>query len=215
MLGQLLMHDIDASKEIDKDKTVSLWVEKAQFADAEQLLRGLGLPRRPRATLAQVFKSDGLVPSPAEEWAKLNYAKAEGLSRMIAAIPGVVSVEVDLANPQRKEPFENVPPPSASVVVTAFKDMVGPELIPHIKQLIAFGVENISYDRVSVLIASVDRPKTRPPETIDAWGVRFFKSSYPAVLQVLAGVAALAAVLTGVTIYGVTLLRRRKKGKSK
>ncbi|RCS21559.1 EscJ/YscJ/HrcJ family type III secretion inner membrane ring protein [Phyllobacterium salinisoli] len=214
MLGQLLLHDINASKQVNKDKTISLWIEKDQFAQAEYLMRNLGLPRRPRMTMEQIFKSDGLIPSPVEEWAKLNYAKTEGLSRMIASIPGVVSAEIDLANPQRKESFEKVLPPSASVIVTVFKDSINPELIPQIKQLIAFSIENITYDRVSVVVAPVERPKKQPAETMEVWGVKLFKNSYLTALGMLAGVAMLTAFLTAITYYGVIIIRRRKRSKS-
>lgn len=211
MLSQLALHDIDVSKQVDKDKTVSVWVEKDQFAQAVELLTSMGLPRRKHATLKDIFKSDGLIPSPTEEWAKLIYAKTEGLSHMIASIPGVVSAEVSLANPQKKDPFEKLSLPSASVIVTVFKDSIQPELVPQIKQLVAFSVENIAYDRVSVIVASTERPKRQPSQTIEAWGVKLFKSSVLAALEVLAAAVAAATLLTAATIYAITIIRHRKK----
>ncbi|WP_273795019.1 hypothetical protein [Brucella intermedia] len=211
MLGELLSYNIDASKEINKDNTVTLLVDQAQFAEAETILKKMGLPRPRQPDIAQLLNSGGLVPSPAAEWARWNYVKGEELSHMIASIPGVVSAQVNLATARKSGPFDKVPPPSASVLVTVFRDSMRADLIPQIKQLVAFGAENFTYDHVSVMVSPVDRPAPKPAEIVQVGGVRVLKASLSNAIWMLAGAALCSALLAIALTYVVTAMRGRKK----
>ncbi|MCP1846094.1 type III secretion protein J [Bradyrhizobium sp. USDA 4524] len=195
MLSQLLAHNLSASKKTEKDNTITLLIEEAQFAEAVQTLKRLGLPRRRFTSLGEVFAPEGLVSSPVQEWARLNYALTQELSNTISSIPGVVSAEVHVANPRKTAPFERAPPPSASVLVLVAKDAITAELIPQVKQLVAFSVENIDYDRVAVIVSPVDLPKPQPAAMVNLAGIILQKASYSRAVLMLAGTGLLATLL--------------------
>lgn len=210
MMSQVLAHNMSASKEIAKDKSVTLYIEEAQFAGAVELLKQLGLPRRRFASIGEMFAHEGLVSSPVQEWARLNYALTQELSNTISNIPGVISAEVHLANPRKAAAFEKLAKPSASVLVLIAKDAITAELIPQIKQLVAFSVENIEYDRVSVIVSPVELPKAPPVELIPLGGVLLHKTSYAKAIAMLAATGVLAVLLG---FWGALLFLYRRKPK--
>lgn len=209
MLSQLLDHNLSATKETAKDKTNIIYVEDAHFSKAVELLKQLGLPRRRFVNMGEVFAAEGMVSSPMQEWARLNYALTQELANTISNIPGIVSAEVHLANPRKAAPFEKLPDPSASVLVLVARDAITAELIPQIKQLIAFGIANIEYDRVSVIVSPVEIPKPLSVELVSLGGVALQRSSYPRGVIIMIASVTLAG-LAGFS-FGILLLRFRKK----
>ncbi len=61
MLALLLNHGVDAEKQGSSSDTISLKVEKAQFAYAVELLKQNGYPRQQFSTVEDLFPQDGLV----------------------------------------------------------------------------------------------------------------------------------------------------------
>ena len=152
MMASLLSAGIATTKVLEKD-SVTLMVDQTQFGQAVEVLKQSGLPRKKFVNTGDLFSTEGLVASPVQEWARLNYAKSQELSNSISSIPGVVNVDVHIANSRRENPFDEPKPPSASVLIVMRQDQITDDLIPQIKQLITFSVPDISYDRVGVVIS--------------------------------------------------------------
>jgi type III secretion protein J len=210
MLSKLIEHNIVASKRSDKDNTVTLLVDEAQFGEAVELLKRYGLPRPQYANMGDVFASDSLVSSPTQEWARFNYALRQELSKTISTLPGIVTAEVHIANPRKDMPFDNPPPPSASVLVLIAKDAVTDDLIPQIKQLVAFSVESVEYERVGVIVSPVASP-TRPTiELVDLGGIILHKNSFERAVVFIAGIGFLTALSAAAATIFVIRHRTRK-----
>lgn len=159
MLAELLSRGISASKVVDKD-SVSVHVEKEQFAEAVDILKSLGLPKMKFNSVNDVFQSEGLVASPLQEWARLNYAKSQELSSTISSIPGVVRADVHLGEARRDSPFQDVEPPSASILVQMDRRLIREDTVPEIKRLVALAHPDIKYDQVGVIVSPVDVEET-------------------------------------------------------
>ena len=211
MLGKLLEYNIQATKQADKDNQITLLVDEAQFGKAVDLLKSFGLPRPKFETMGEVFTGDGLVTSPVKEWARFNFALSQELSNMVSSIPGVISAEVHVANPRKTTPFDEVPPPSASVLALVSRDAITAELVPQIKQLVAYGVENINYDRVGVVISPVD-PPVQPDLDLTAFGgVAIRKGSVERASLLAGGIAAAGLVLGAGGAWGIGIYLRARK----
>ncbi len=212
MLSKLLEYSIDASKKSDKDNRITLMVEESQFAQAVELLQSLGLPRRKYETMGDVFTGDGLVTSPVQEWARFNFALSQELSSMVSSIPGVISAQVHIANPRKQTPFEEAPPPSASVLVLVARDAITAELVPQIKQLVSYSVEKIDYERVGVVISPVDTPSAPKMDLVALGGVIMQRSSKMQALVVLGGMGLLGAIVGAGGMFAIeNLLKGRRK----
>lgn len=198
MLGKLLEYNIDVTKQIGKNNEVTLLVDEAQFGRSVELLERYGLPRPQYATVGKVFSGDGLVTSPLQEWARFNFALSQELSQMVSSIPGVVSAEVRVANPRKETFFEDTPPPSASVLALVNRNAITAELVPQIKQLVAFGMENIDYDRVGVVVSPIDPPAKPEVEFVTFGGVVLQKGSLTKLFFIL-GAAIVLSGAVGVT----------------
>ncbi|MCT8989881.1 type III secretion inner membrane ring lipoprotein SctJ [Chelativorans sp. SCAU2101] len=195
MLGKLLEYNIDATKQTGEANQVTLLVDEAQFGQAVDLLQKLGLPRPHYETIGKVFTGDGLVTSPMQEWARFNFALSQELSSMVSSIPGVISAEVRVANPRKETPFDEAQPPSASVLALVKRDAITAELVPQIKQLVAYGIENIEYDRVGVVVSPVDPPARPAVELVTFGGVVMQRGSVTRALFLLGAIALLGVAL--------------------
>ncbi|GEM_PF-1548291 len=215
MLGKLLEYNIDAAKQTDKDNLVTLMVDEAQFGEAVDLLKRFGLPRPDYETMGEVFTGDGLVASPVTEWARFNFALSQELSNMVSSIPGVISAQVHIANPRKETPFDEVPLPSASVLALVSRDAMTAELVPQIKQLVAFSVEKIDYDRVGVVVSPVDPPVRPELDLVALGGVIMHRNSQTqAILLIVALVVVCLGLGAGGYFGADTYLKTRKARKA-
>jgi len=191
MLAALLSSGVSAEKKPGK-KGVSLLVAEAQFSEAVELLQSRGLPRNKYTNIGEVFDAEGLVASPMQEWAKLNYAKSQELSQSISSIPGVVRVSVNIAETRKDGPFDKTRPPSASVVVQMEQNLMTEDLVPQLKQLVAFSIPDIEYENVGVLVAPI-APRQVDQKLVSLSGILVHRDSAMAV-QVLGGVATVTSI---------------------
>ncbi|MGI4979447.1 MAG: type III secretion system inner membrane ring lipoprotein SctJ, partial [Janthinobacterium lividum] len=99
MVALLQRHAVSASKVRQKDGRDTLVVEKQQFAQAVDLLREAGLPRKTFESMGDVFQPSGLVASPMQERARFLWALGQELSRTISDIDGVVTARVQVVLP--------------------------------------------------------------------------------------------------------------------
>lgn len=160
MVAILLRHDIPADRTTDpKDHTLTIKVDKSQFAEAVALLSSRGYPRPSFATPAQIFPGNGLVVSPVAEQARLLYATGQELSHTISEIDGVLSARVQVALPDGNAMRGTTAPASASVFIRYRASATLEPLVPQIKTLVANSVSGLNYDRVSVILVPVTAPQ--------------------------------------------------------
>lgn len=208
MLAALLSSGVSAEKQPDKDG-VSILVAEAQFSEAVELLASRGLPRSKYTNVGEVFNAEGIVASPMQEWAKLNYAKSQELSNSINSIPGVVRVSVNIAETRNDGPFDEKQPPTASLVVQMEKDLITEDIVPQLKQLVAFSIPNIKYENVGVIVAPISVRQV-DQKLVSLSGILVHRDSALAV-RVLGGVASvtsIAALSFGVLFFFTWRSRR-------
>jgi type III secretion protein J len=134
---------------------VTVRVEEGRFADAVDLLRGLGYPRRQYSSLGDVFSGEGFVVSPLEERARLIYGLTEELARTISDVDGVLSARVHVVLPTSDRFSQDRTPSSAAVFIRHDGAIdLGP-LVPQIKLLVANSIEGLGYEKVSVVLVPV------------------------------------------------------------
>jgi type III secretion protein J len=208
MMARLLAEGIEVTKTIDKNG-VTLMVSKNDFGAAVDILSDHGLPRREFSTVNDVFNSEGLVASPLQEWARFHYAKSQELSKSISTIPGVIKADVHLAYERQDNPFSEPRPPSASVLIQMQADFVSEELVPNVKQLVAFAMPAIEYDRVGVIVAPVHIGR-EAPKLIGMWGLVLHESSAEK-LRNLVVLGSAVFVLLAVSGTGLVLFLRESR----
>lgn len=208
MMAKLMAEGIQVSK-VSDGASVTLMVNSQQFGQAVEILEAHGLPERSFSTMGDVFANEGLVASPLQEWARFNYAKAQELSQSISSIPGVVKADVHIASSRQQTPFEETSPPGASVLIQMQADMITPELVPQIKQLVTFSIPDIEYERVGVIVSPISRAREKV-DMVPFLGVVMPQASADQLrtwLMASAGGGLVLVVLTGLAAF--VLARRR------
>lgn len=142
---------ISASKRSAGKEGFAVTVERAQFAQAVDLLRRNGLPRPRFDTIGAVFKKEGLISSPVEERARFIYALSQELAQTVQLIDGVLSARIHVVLPENEPLRKDLKPSSASVFIRHRPEIGIDALVPQIKMLVANSIEGLSYDRVSVI----------------------------------------------------------------
>lgn len=208
IIATLIDNGISASKEMRKEG-VSVIISSDSFSDAVAVLRTNGLPRRNFDTVSDVFKSEGIVASPLQEWAKLNYAKEQELSRSISGIPGVIRADVHLGEIRQESPFEDVGPASASVLIQIDESMIPSDLVPEIKQLVSLAHPKIEYDRVGVIVTPVNTSRHEAEITTVA-GIRVHSSDVPMIYGIIGYAGAVTVGLLGACAFMAFLKFRPK-----
>ncbi|UPJ51778.1 type III secretion inner membrane ring lipoprotein SctJ [Bradyrhizobium sp. 200] len=203
MIALLHKHGIAAERSFAKDGTNQIKVEESQLAQAIDILKANGLPRRTFTNMGEVFKSSGLISSPTEERARFIYALSEELSRTISDIDGVLSARIHVVLPKNDLLRQDATPSSASVFIRHDARAPLKSLLPHVKMLVANSIEGLSYEKVSVVLVPVERPSidTTASRTVGAatqaglMAPRTGSGSSQALYLPLAGLIAL--LLTG------------------
>ena len=210
MIALLHKNGIAAERSFAKDGTNQIKVEESQLAQAIELLKANGLPRRTFTNMGEVFKSSGLISSPTEERARFIYALSEELSRTISDIDGVLSARIHVVLPKNDLLRQDATPSSASVFIRHDARAPLKSLLPHVKMLVANSIEGLSYEKVSVVLVPVERPSIEAvaPRTVGAataatqaglMAPRAGSGSAQALYLSLAGLAAL--LLTGALAF--------------
>ncbi|KMW56369.1 Type III secretion bridge between inner and outermembrane lipoprotein (YscJ,HrcJ,EscJ, PscJ) [Candidatus Rhodobacter oscarellae] len=213
IVALLSENGISASKELDsRSGEATILVEEADFSRAVSLLELHGLPQRDYATMEKIFSGGGLVASPIEENARLNYAITQELSRTIAELDGILSarVHIVLPNEESKGSLRNTPQnkvrTSASVVIRRRENLDLEDLLPRLKHMVSNSVEGLEYGDVAV----VDFPV---PDT--AMETRPMRAALPSnstagdltTLAMGAGIGTLFTTLVLLALWQFKLLR--------
>ncbi|MGF6401562.1 type III secretion protein J [Pseudomonas frederiksbergensis] len=199
MLALLLLRNIDASKEVNKDGLVTIKVDKTQFINAVELLRQEGLPRQKVATLEDLFPSGQLVTSPVQEHAKILYLKEQQLGKMLQSMDGVIIAQVSIGEALRQNPRE-ILKPSASVFIKYSPDRNILNREATIKSLIINSVPNLLTENTSIVMQAAEyryqQTSHNPQESTDTQSTSLVQYRLPLIFLLLAvSVLSLAGAL--------------------
>ncbi|MCO7227011.1 type III secretion system inner membrane ring lipoprotein SctJ [Pleionea sp. CnH1-48] len=150
MLSLLMREGISTQKEVNKDNTVTLYVDEADVSNAMNLLGNYGYPSENFSDIADVFPQEGLISSPTEEKARFNYALSQQLAETLSQIDGVVKARVHLALEQNSETKDVAESSSASVFIKYLPSKPIDDSISQIKQLVGSSIPGLAFNKVSV-----------------------------------------------------------------
>ncbi|QDQ25072.1 EscJ/YscJ/HrcJ family type III secretion inner membrane ring protein [Chitinimonas arctica] len=168
MMAVLMLKKINADKVPIKSGSVAIHVDKGQFVDAVEVLRQNGLPERKRDGMNELFPSNQLVTSPAQEQAKMVYLKEQQLEKMLSGMDGVILSMVSIAESKETNSRE-VSQPSASVFIKYNPEVNLATREGEIKSLIHDAIPNLLPENISVVMqAAVFRYSASVPTPIAA-----------------------------------------------
>ncbi|MFJ4143896.1 type III secretion system inner membrane ring lipoprotein SctJ [Pseudomonas sp. NPDC089734] len=143
VLAELAGKNIDAQKRLDKGG-VAVLVSTQDISRAVKVLEAVGLPRRSRSTLGEVFRKEGVISSPLEERARYIYALSQELEQTLSQIDGVVVARVHVVLPERIAPGEPVQPASAAVFIKYRNDLEPDSVLPRIRRMVASSIPGMA-----------------------------------------------------------------------
>ncbi|MEH6633695.1 MAG: type III secretion inner membrane ring lipoprotein SctJ [Halopseudomonas aestusnigri] len=152
MAAKLLRAGISVEKKRQKDSLITLSVESDSFADSVEILSESGYPQNEYTDSAKMFKEQGMISSPTEEWARMVYARSQEIARTISEFEGVIVARVHIAVPKKTSIIDKPVPPSASVFIKYKTGYDLSNMIPNIKQLVARSIEGLDYQGVSIIL---------------------------------------------------------------
>ena len=201
IVSTLRMNAIQSHKEARKDDLFAIYVEDSQFAEAVQLLRAQGHPRRKRANLAELFQPSGLVPTPFEERVRYIYGLSQEIAHTISLFEGVMDTRVHVVLPEEASGRKHEG--KASVYVKYDQKINFNILIPRVKKLVSDGVDGVSYENVEILASPTYIPPTKPKP--QGWllpgGIRIEQSEEESFLILLGLVALLILAPTAMSVF--------------
>ncbi len=151
MVALLYRNGINATREQAADNSsYSISVDDSQFAQAVEILNRYGYPHEQYKSVADVFKGEGIIVSPFEQHARLNYAISQELTKTISEIDGVVSTRVHVVMPELDLRTGNNSKASASVMIVHRPSVDTIELSSKIRLLVANAVQDMDYKNVSI-----------------------------------------------------------------
>ncbi|OEC32660.1 type III secretion protein J [Pseudomonas cuatrocienegasensis] len=143
VVAELVGKNIDAQKRLDKGG-VAVLVSSYDISRAVRVLEAVGLPRRSRSTLGEVFRKEGVISSPMEERARYIYALSQELEQTLSQIDGVVVARVHVVLPERIAPGEPVQPASAAVFIKYRADLDPDSVLPRIRRMVASSIPGMA-----------------------------------------------------------------------
>ncbi len=142
IIAALNHYHIAADKRVEKSG-VSVLVSAADIERSVNILDSVGLPRKARTNLGEVFQKSGVISSPMEERARYIYALSQEVESTLSQIDGVIVARVHVVLPERIAPGEPVQPASASVFIK-YADSLDPDSIePRIRRLVATSIPGL------------------------------------------------------------------------
>jgi type III secretion protein J len=145
-------HGVTADKARDDGSDAwKIVVPRGDLARSFELLEAYDLPRRDRHGMEEALAEHGLIPSIAEERARLESARAAELEHTLERVPGVVSARVHLALPDDSRFDEHTPPRASVLLRTEGQAAIGDR---EVRALVAGATSGLAADAVSVVITS-------------------------------------------------------------
>ena len=154
MTSVLLREGVEATRMPNTDGTYNIAINDASyFSEAIEILSMRGFPRMKFENLCTIFKGDSMVSTPVEQKARYTCAKSQELSGSLTELDGVSMARVHLVLSETDPISRKVKPASASIMIKYKAGMDVDTLIPKIKQLVSYGVEELPYQNVSVMLS--------------------------------------------------------------
>lgn len=165
-------HGISADyQEVTKERaapsyTVSVMGGSPSLVEAWRVMQENGLPRPKSAGLEDVYANPGLIPTAAQEKAKLLVGLSGEISRMLNSVDGVVDARVQVVLPDDNPLIDRSQwhPPSAAVLLK-YQGAQPPLREDQIKALVAKGVEGLTPENIAVVFNKV-QPKAPPAHDV-------------------------------------------------
>lgn len=145
VVAKLADQHIDAHKRIEKTG-VAITVSARDINRAVRILDAAGLPRRPRTSLGEIFKKEGVISTPLEERARYIYALSQELESTLSQIDGVIVARVHVVLPERIAPGEPVQPASAAVFIKHTAALDPDSVRGRIQQMVASSLPGMSQE---------------------------------------------------------------------
>lgn len=142
VLAELTSKHIEVQKRQDKNG-VAVLVATPDISRAVRALEAVGLPRRSRSSLGEVFRKSGVISSPLEERARYLYALSQELEQTLSQIDGVVMARVHVVLPERIAPGEPVQPASAAVFIKHRIELDPDTVLLRIRRMVASSIPGI------------------------------------------------------------------------
>ncbi|MFP3587715.1 type III secretion inner membrane ring lipoprotein SctJ [Paraburkholderia sp. SIMBA_055] len=209
MLALLMLKQIPADKQIGKGGFVTLRVEKDAFVNAVEILRQNGFPKAARKSMSDLFPSNQLVTSPMQERAKMMYLKEQQLESMLAAMDGVITANVAIAQ-STDESGKQTGAPSAAVLIKYSPELNLGNKETQIKSLVRDSVPDIDAANISVVLQPatyryVPVRASTGDDVMQQWRARI--AANPSLT--IGGVISAALAMIAAIGAGMWLLRKR------
>ncbi|HEX4772157.1 MAG TPA: hypothetical protein VH351_15080 [Bryobacteraceae bacterium] len=168
------------------DKNVMAW----------KILREHGLPHETVAGLDNVFKNSGMIPTAAEEKARMVVGLAGELTRTLRSLPGVVDARVHVVLPDNSTLIDvkDKPATTASVLVR-YRGNRPPLTDDEIRGLVAKGVEGLAAENVDV-VQKTSNEKPLPADMFGPLATRDWITMAALGLSAVTSAGALAAIVS-------------------
>lgn len=150
----LANNNIPAKKTEDtKDGTYFISVDPKNQILALQILSNFGEPTTKRTSMGEVFKKEGMISSPMEEFARYTFALNQDLESTLSQIDGIISVRVQVSLPM---PSDNLwssesAKPGAAIFIKYRAGYRIDLLTNRIKLLVSKAVPGLNPDMVEIL----------------------------------------------------------------
>ena len=136
-----------------KDQTYSISVDTKNEVLALQVLSNFGEPTVSHTSMGEIFKKDGMISSPVEEFARYTYALDQDLESTLAQIDGVISVKVHVSLPMPSDNLwsSETARPGAAIFIKYRTGYRIDLLTNRIKLLVSKAVPGLTPDMVEIL----------------------------------------------------------------
>ncbi|HEX4167446.1 MAG TPA: hypothetical protein VHZ55_18430 [Bryobacteraceae bacterium] len=151
-----------AELEANQKKDGSSWQVNVQgqsdtVVRAWEILRENGLPREKVKGLDDVFANAGMIPTAAEEKARLMSGLNGELTRTLDSLPGVVDARVQIVLPDNTPLVDrSQQTPTTASALIQFRGEQPPLKEAEVKSLMAKGVEGLAAENVAVVFKKVE-----------------------------------------------------------
>jgi len=211
IVAVLSTSSIESKKVADpKGKSFSVMVRSNEMPRAISVLKALGLPKAPRPSLNDVFRSTGFAPTPFEEKVRYLFGLAQELERTISLMDGILNTRVHVVIADQESKNIDLQQAKASVFVSYDDRYDIDQFVPKIRKLVGDSIEGLTPDRIEILTipSRVDlRQITEVPIT-SFMGVRLHKDDFWIYLVEWALLLGLLGLCIGMLV--VDYLRRHK-----
>lgn len=152
MMAALLQNGISAEKAPLRDNLFALSVGNADVSQALTILDELGLPRRNRQSIGEVFQRAGMISSPFEERVRYIHALGEEVAQTLQQIDGILVARVHIVMPEEPGLGQQARPSSAAVFIRQRQGYDLEFLTPQIRRLVSSSIEGVDYEAVTVVL---------------------------------------------------------------